>query len=158
MTVSGSTTSSIQDECDDDGVVGHPWSHCRASPVEQPGSRADSSHVRARSRPFANGNHHLPDLFAPWCSYNRHGPYLRGHTSLPIVQDLPLTCVQEAVRLIETRRRPKRPTASSSIKEVSDASSHTPDLRGTPSIVGMAEWLAQIGHSVSDHSTRGTAL
>jgi hypothetical protein len=56
------------------------------------------------------------------------------------------------VEILHARRRPGRPSAAS----VSDASQHheptpnqgTPDLRGTPSLVGMKDWLNRIGHSV----------
>ncbi|KEY72697.1 hypothetical protein S7711_02486 [Stachybotrys chartarum IBT 7711] len=61
---------------------------------------------------------------------------------------------KRAVEILHARRRPGRPSAAS----VSDASQHheptpnqgTPDLRGTPSLVGMKDWLNRIGHSTAD--------
>lgn len=59
---------------------------------------------------------------------------------------------QNALRIINTRRRILRPKgeAHPDVSSKQRASnSGTPDLRGTPSIIGMREWLEALGHSVS---------
>ncbi|SMR42156.1 unnamed protein product [Zymoseptoria tritici ST99CH_1E4] len=57
---------------------------------------------------------------------------------------------EDAVRLVNARRRQARPQEFSSdsiAPKPSQTSSGTPGLRGTPSIVGMLEWLQALGHS-----------
>ncbi|EGP91231.1 uncharacterized protein MYCGRDRAFT_65995 [Zymoseptoria tritici IPO323] len=58
---------------------------------------------------------------------------------------------EDAVRLVNARRRQARPQEFSSdsiAPKPSQTSSGTPGLRGTPSIVGMLEWLQALGHSM----------
>jgi len=52
---------------------------------------------------------------------------------------------QNAIRRIDGRRRSARPVSTRRTKEIPASA---PDLRGTPSTVGMAEWLQLLGHSV----------
>ncbi|KAK3675269.1 hypothetical protein LTR78_004779 [Recurvomyces mirabilis] len=58
---------------------------------------------------------------------------------------------ERALAIIESRRRPRRPSAATAYvdgqAQVNGARSGATALRGTPSIVGMKEWLEQIGHS-----------
>ncbi|KAI7489986.1 hypothetical protein KC351_g944 [Hortaea werneckii] len=60
---------------------------------------------------------------------------------------------EAAIDIIEGRKRNRRPNAASShnaTEERVPKSSGTPDLRGTPSIAGMSDWLQAIGHSAED--------
>ncbi|CAK1367094.1 Folylpolyglutamate synthase [Cercospora beticola] len=55
---------------------------------------------------------------------------------------------EDALRVISSRKRHARPQASNTtIATVIGKPQDTPDLRGTPSIVGMSEWLRMLGHS-----------
>ncbi|KAH7078495.1 folylpolyglutamate synthase [Paraphoma chrysanthemicola] len=59
---------------------------------------------------------------------------------------------KSAINILHGRRRPERPTAGpggqtpGSIPEAKGK----PDIRGIPSIVGMRQWLHEIGHSTTD--------
>ncbi|KAK5130372.1 hypothetical protein LTR08_002164 [Meristemomyces frigidus] len=58
-----------------------------------------------------------------------------------------------ALRIIDSRRRRGRPTSTTSSTESPEqmpAAKGAPDLRGTPSIVGMSEWLEMLGHTARD--------
>lgn len=60
--------------------------------------------------------------------------------------------VQSAINVLHSRRRPERPSVrpgsnSPGLSRIPDAQGK-PDLKGTPSIVGMKQWLHRIGHSV----------
>ncbi|OTA17218.1 hypothetical protein BTJ68_15469 [Hortaea werneckii EXF-2000] len=58
-----------------------------------------------------------------------------------------------AIDIIEGRKRNRRPNAASlhiATEERVPKSGGTPDLRGTPSIAGMSDWLQAIGHSAED--------
>ncbi|KAI7461947.1 hypothetical protein KC367_g6645 [Hortaea werneckii] len=60
---------------------------------------------------------------------------------------------EAAINIIEGRKRVRRPNAASlhdATEERLPKSSGTPDLRGTPSIAGMSNWLQAIGHSAED--------
>ncbi|KAI7265012.1 hypothetical protein KC345_g8622 [Hortaea werneckii] len=60
---------------------------------------------------------------------------------------------EAAIDIIEGRKRNRRPNATSlhnATEERVPKSSGTPDLRGTPSIAGMSDWLQAIGHSAED--------
>ncbi|KAK0315491.1 hypothetical protein LTR01_000790 [Friedmanniomyces endolithicus] len=61
---------------------------------------------------------------------------------------------ERALETIEVRKRTRRPIAASPSKAALPprllAGSGTPQLRGTPSLAGIAEWLQQIGHSAED--------
>lgn len=62
--------------------------------------------------------------------------------------------VQNALEIINSRRRHSRPAQAAEKKnQVKDMplTNGTPDLKGTPSIVGMREWLQILGHTVSSH-------
>lgn len=55
--------------------------------------------------------------------------------------------------IIDSRRRHARPASAKPSKISTDkmpAAKSVPDLRGTPSIVGMSEWLQMLGNSVDD--------
>ncbi|TKA45697.1 hypothetical protein B0A55_13288, partial [Friedmanniomyces simplex] len=62
----------------------------------------------------------------------------------------------KALEIIDGRKRARRPVVASSktdfpsLSPSTGSGSGTPGLRGTPSLVGMAEWLLQIGHSADD--------
>ncbi|CAH0047447.1 unnamed protein product [Clonostachys solani] len=61
---------------------------------------------------------------------------------------------KSAIELLNSRRRSQRPDAN--LKAKGDSIQHatntppTPGLKGTPSIVGMEDWLLKIGHSPTD--------
>ncbi|KAF2213756.1 hypothetical protein CERZMDRAFT_67181 [Cercospora zeae-maydis SCOH1-5] len=58
-----------------------------------------------------------------------------------------------ALKVISSRKRNARPKASGSTTGPSKETGNpydTPDLRGTPSIVGMSEWLQMCGHTDED--------
>ncbi|CAG9989304.1 unnamed protein product [Clonostachys byssicola] len=61
---------------------------------------------------------------------------------------------KSAIELLNSRRRSQRPDAN--LKTKGDDAQHatntppTPGLKGTPSIVGMENWLLKIGHSPTD--------
>ncbi|KAM6524729.1 Folylpolyglutamate synthetase, variant 2 [Fusarium falciforme] len=61
---------------------------------------------------------------------------------------------QNAIAILNTRRRPKRPSArpDDTVPVLGGIPSkdENPDLRGTPSLAGMKEWLHLIGHSAAD--------
>ncbi|GAB1735964.1 hypothetical protein NU219Hw_g6022t1 [Hortaea werneckii] len=60
---------------------------------------------------------------------------------------------ETAIDIIEGRKRIRRPNAASlhdATGEHVPKSSGRPDLRGTPSIAGMSDWLQAIGHSAED--------
>ncbi|RSL87899.1 hypothetical protein CEP52_015371 [Fusarium oligoseptatum] len=61
---------------------------------------------------------------------------------------------KHAIGILNTRRRPKRPSPGpdGTMPVLSDipSTNRNPDLRGTPSIAGMKEWLHLIGHSMTD--------
>ncbi|KAI8717950.1 Mur-ligase-M domain-containing protein [Fusarium sp. LHS14.1] len=61
---------------------------------------------------------------------------------------------QSAIDILNTRRRPKRPSARSDatvpVLGGIPSKDGNPELRGTPSIAGMKEWLHRIGHSTAD--------
>ncbi|RMJ11948.1 hypothetical protein CDV36_008391 [Fusarium kuroshium] len=61
---------------------------------------------------------------------------------------------KHAIGILNTRRRPKRPSPGleGTMAVLSDipSTNRNPDLRGTPSIAGMKEWLDIIGHSMAD--------
>ncbi|KAF2085297.1 folylpolyglutamate synthase [Saccharata proteae CBS 121410] len=61
---------------------------------------------------------------------------------------------KRAVEILCSRRRPKRPTLGPAenmpgLTRIPDAKDK-PDLKGVPSIVGMKQWLGQIGHTTTD--------
>jgi len=59
--------------------------------------------------------------------------------------------IQKAIEVLELKRRPQRPNIEPKNALpglVGGYSKNEPDLKGTPSIVGMKEWLGELGHSV----------
>lgn len=57
--------------------------------------------------------------------------------------------MQNALKLLESRRRNARPkTLATPTTQESMTPSGIPTVRGTPSLVGMKEWLQALGHSV----------
>ncbi len=63
-----------------------------------------------------------------------------------------LNIVQNALSILQSRRRPERPSVETAsnlpgLTRVPDAEGRS-SLKGIPSIVGMKQWLHQIGHSV----------
>ncbi|KAF3392506.1 hypothetical protein F1880_008874 [Penicillium rolfsii] len=63
-----------------------------------------------------------------------------------------LTKTQNALRLLETRRRtarPKNPAASATAQDSATPSGNS-TVRGVPSLFGMSEWLQALGHSEND--------
>ncbi|CZS82979.1 unnamed protein product [Fusarium graminearum] len=67
---------------------------------------------------------------------------------------------ENAIDILNSRRRPKRPSlapgsnpqvaaVTSDLTRICGAKGNL-DLRGTPSIVGMKQWLHRIGHSTAD--------
>ncbi|KAJ5594687.1 folylpolyglutamate synthase, partial [Penicillium hispanicum] len=60
--------------------------------------------------------------------------------------------LQNALRLLETRRRKARPTtpALPSTPQDSATPSGNPTVKGIPSLAGMKEWLQALGHSEND--------
>ncbi|KAL2682504.1 hypothetical protein Neosp_006956 [[Neocosmospora] mangrovei] len=56
---------------------------------------------------------------------------------------------KNAIKILNTRRRPKRPNPEPFLGDIPSTNGAS-DLRGTPSIVGMEEWLHRIGHSTAD--------
>ncbi|KAL5342887.1 folylpolyglutamate synthase [Aspergillus crustosus] len=54
---------------------------------------------------------------------------------------------ENALSLLETRRRPARPTNLSISASATTATKNPTSLRGVPSLVGMKEWLQALGHS-----------
>ncbi|OQE70058.1 hypothetical protein PENNAL_c0125G10146 [Penicillium nalgiovense] len=59
---------------------------------------------------------------------------------------------ENALRLLETRRRkarPKTPAASATPQDFATPSGN-PTVKGVPSLVGMKEWLQALGHSEND--------
>ncbi|KAL6364827.1 hypothetical protein LRP88_00800 [Fusarium phalaenopsidis] len=61
---------------------------------------------------------------------------------------------KNAIEILNTRRRPKRPgpAPDGTVPVLGGIPSKdgNPDLRGTPSIAGMKEWLHRIGHTTAD--------
>ncbi|RSM04503.1 hypothetical protein CDV31_009991 [Fusarium ambrosium] len=61
---------------------------------------------------------------------------------------------KHAINILNTRRRPKRPSPEpdDTVPVLGDipSTNRNPDLRGTPSIAGMKEWLDLMGHSMAD--------
>ncbi|KAK1815003.1 hypothetical protein LTR12_010616 [Friedmanniomyces endolithicus] len=61
---------------------------------------------------------------------------------------------EKALEIIEGRKRVRRPNAASSSRApllpILLEGRATSGLRGTPSLVGMVEWLQQVGHSADD--------
>lgn len=73
---------------------------------------------------------------------------MRYYNEPPTAFDL--TKIQNALRLLETRRRkarPKTPAASATPQDFATPSGN-PTVKGVPSLVGMKEWLQVLGHSV----------
>ncbi|GLA46198.1 hypothetical protein AnigIFM63604_008986 [Aspergillus niger] len=62
------------------------------------------------------------------------------------------TYEQNALRLLETRRRRGRPRMSPSIQTEVLPANFTSTVRGIPSLHGMSEWLQSLGHSETDVS------
>ncbi|XP_014550968.1 hypothetical protein COCVIDRAFT_42651 [Bipolaris victoriae FI3] len=61
---------------------------------------------------------------------------------------------RSAINILHSRRRPERPSVRPGsnppgLSRIPDAQGK-PDLKGTPSIVGMKQWLHQIGHSTTE--------
>ncbi|KAI0571620.1 FolC Folylpolyglutamate synthase [Pyrenophora tritici-repentis] len=61
---------------------------------------------------------------------------------------------KSAINILHSRRRPDRPSIKPGsnppgLSRIPDAQGN-PDLKGTPSIVGMKQWLHQIGHSTAE--------
>ena len=68
---------------------------------------------------------------------------------------------QDAIEILNQRRRPARPASKSTIiqaglSEMPNVKGKS-DMRGTPSIVGMKQWLQQLGHSVGRSTMLGTS-
>ncbi|KAI3038197.1 hypothetical protein CBS147352_10779 [Aspergillus niger] len=59
---------------------------------------------------------------------------------------------ENALKLLETRRRKARPTTPAATFQQQTAAppSNTPTVRGVPSLNGMKEWLHMLGHTESD--------
>ncbi|RAH53377.1 putative tetrahydrofolylpolyglutamate synthase [Aspergillus piperis CBS 112811] len=59
---------------------------------------------------------------------------------------------ENALKLLETRRRKARPTTPAATFQQQTAAppSNTPTVRGVPSLNGMKEWLQMLGHTESD--------
>ena len=58
---------------------------------------------------------------------------------------------QDAISLLDSRRRKARPTLSPNKNlnlEMMPVSQANPRFRGAPSLTGMKNWLRQLGHSV----------
>lgn len=55
-------------------------------------------------------------------------------------------CIQNALRLLETRRRKTRPKTPAVLD--APTPNRTGNMRGIPSLAGMKEWLRALGHSV----------
>jgi len=53
---------------------------------------------------------------------------------------------QNALRLLQTRRRKARPTTPAQLDGLTPSA--TQSVRGVPSLVGMDEWLRALGHAV----------
>ncbi|TKA63940.1 hypothetical protein B0A55_10678 [Friedmanniomyces simplex] len=79
-----------------------------------------------------------------------------AHTCTYTSTDHEYNARESALEIIDGRKRARRPvvasskTDSPSLSPSAGSGSGTPGLRGTPSLVGMAEWLLQIGHSAAD--------
>lgn len=63
-----------------------------------------------------------------------------------LLQDADTHILQNALKLLETRRRKARPKNASGLDGIlSDAA---PTFRRMPSLIGMRQWLQLLGHSV----------
>ena len=62
---------------------------------------------------------------------------------------------QDAINLLDSRRRDVRPIATPEVAEGLKAMPMNSTFKGKPSLSGMKDWLASLGHSVSppwDHT------
>ncbi|KAI0976771.1 folylpolyglutamate synthase [Xylaria arbuscula] len=75
---------------------------------------------------------------------------MRGMSQLPEATKALGKTYSDAIRILKGRRRTKRPdekaSASGALNRIPDAGGQV-DVRGTPSIKGMVEWLHKLGHS-----------
>ncbi|RMY71070.1 hypothetical protein D0863_05373 [Hortaea werneckii] len=99
-----------------------------------------------------------PYLFScstfPWLAVQgRHSRAYCSAAQSPLPVRMESRNYEAAINIIEGRKRIRRPNAASlhdATDEQVPKSSGTPDLRGTPSIAGMSNWLQAIGHSAED--------
>lgn len=70
----------------------------------------------------------------------------------PLRVQYSLTWLQNALKLLETRRRKARPNDGPGLEGVPlngiPSAQAAPTFRGIPSLVGMRKWLQLLGHSV----------
>lgn len=82
------------------------------------------------------------------CSVDRS--YKVGFSGITIARRA--NAVQHAIAILHSRRRPARQTVSAASEPPNTdrvtGGKGKSELKGTPSIVGMKQWLQQIGHSV----------
>lgn len=65
-----------------------------------------------------------------------------------LIHLLLLTSQQDALSLLESRRRRARPRTNPSVQAEKSPANVTPTVRGIPCLHGMSEWLQTLGHSV----------
>ncbi|RMX88954.1 hypothetical protein D0869_01231 [Hortaea werneckii] len=106
-----------------------------------------------RVRPW-NQSYLFSSLTLPWrASQGRHSRAYRSAAHSDWMGRMENRNYETAIDIIEGRKRVRRPNAASlhdATDEQVPKSSGRPDLRGTPSIAGMSDWLQAIGHSVED--------
>lgn len=57
---------------------------------------------------------------------------------------------ESALKLLDSRRRKARPKEAPRLEDIPLSGNATPTFRGTPSLVGMQQWLQLLGHSDHD--------
>ena len=69
-------------------------------------------------------------------------------THFLIPQSIIADVLQNALRLLDSRRRKMRPKEAPAFEDIHPNGGAAPTFRGTPSLVGMRQWLEFLGHSV----------